>query len=65
MKTEKVPCPHCKSTSGKFVGFRSWRGYMYYWVCECGANHGHAETKENAYEEWRRHVENMQPKEVV
>jgi len=38
---------------------------MYYWVCKCEANHGHAETKEKAYEEWRQHVENMKKKREV
>ncbi|MHC4463614.1 MAG: hypothetical protein ACYS30_19620 [Planctomycetota bacterium] len=52
---DKVKCHSCESTDGEFHTFVSHMQTFYYWVCECGANHGHAGTKAEAYDVWRQY----------
>jgi len=55
---KKIACWDCGSVKGVFRNFHAhWnKGIMYYWVCECGANHGHGNTEDKAYEEWRQFI---------
>lgn len=48
------PCTRCGSTHGMFRSFYSYidNSEMFYWMCECGRNHGNAPTEGGAVATW-------------